>query len=479
MKGLILAKRAGIEIREISLQIRDMLRELHKWEHSRSGNNEALSKKDDGVGFLVSALDEFIDGKYGQRFFNNFLHRLASAEQYALQDYERAAARLEIKATFGSHIEAMPDKDMFGIGFLNETTYEIITSVIYEVLNLFDLDITLEQVVSTRAHTPLTLKLLQEVYELRKQNLKLQPPKTNLDEVPNPSDLDITLEKVLSCKADIPSTFKLLQEVYEELRKQNRNLQLPKPNLDSQPSTSTENTWSYEYPSVLGAGEIRLLEILPGIGEGKIECRLKVYKLGEGCVPEALSYVWGRRDQPKGKILVDQKDFTVLGNLHRALRGLRLPETARVIWVDAICINQADGQERAHQVSLMGQLYSEAKTTTIWLDDSSLDVEGSPDTAGWLAPLPPRFGGHDIDGDDYVAIINEYSKYCWESEWDEKQLAIYLMFHRCRNRIRMNEWWERIWTIQEAALPRQPPNLIFKGRCIPFDQIILAVYIVL
>jgi hypothetical protein len=81
---------------------------------------------------------------------------------------------------------------------------------------------------------------------------------------------------------------------------------------------------------------------------------------------EALSYVWGN------PIYVDSLQFPsghldITPNLAAALRHLRFPDRVRVLWVDAICINQGNLLERAQQVQIMGHIYAKARQVLCWL----------------------------------------------------------------------------------------------------------------
>ena len=82
--------------------------------------------------------------------------------------------------------------------------------------------------------------------------------------------------------------------------------------------------------------------------------------------------------RPHGKIRVDGVDVEIGGELHSALKGLRRFWTSTrsqkdrngyTIWIDALCINQNDIEERNKQVSKMGHVYQRAQAVRIWLGD--------------------------------------------------------------------------------------------------------------
>ena len=85
---------------------------------------------------------------------------------------------------------------------------------------------------------------------------------------------------------------------------------------------------------------------------------------------EALSYVWGNPDETV-PILIGDHYFKVTKNLHAALLRLRNHYFERIIWVDAICINQADDQEKARQIQNMAQIYGQANRVIIWLGEGT------------------------------------------------------------------------------------------------------------
>ncbi|KAM0808852.1 putative Heterokaryon incompatibility domain-containing protein [Seiridium cardinale] len=97
---------------------------------------------------------------------------------------------------------------------------------------------------------------------------------------------------------------------------------------------------------------------------------------------EALSYVWGPPYDPKTSSVISTPANSggrvfVTQNLEMALRSLRSKTERRVLWVDAVCINQDDVSGKGRQVSLMGKIYGLAKTATVWLGPEENDSDAA------------------------------------------------------------------------------------------------------
>lgn len=100
---------------------------------------------------------------------------------------------------------------------------------------------------------------------------------------------------------------------------------------------------SYRYKRLdLASDAIRLVRIFKGGEYQPIECEIFETYLNqvEGVPYEALSYVWGNK-KARDKIRVDGCRFPVTENLYEALSNLRLPREDRLLWVDAMCIDQS------------------------------------------------------------------------------------------------------------------------------------------
>lgn len=131
--------------------------------------------------------------------------------------------------------------------------------------------------------------------------------------------------------------------------------------------------------SLLPDGFIRLLRLMPHRDEhAPIQCQLFDYPLldsGKGPhLYEALSYVWGSGEKPR-RVFTDEGYLRVTNNLHAALLHLRDRSLARIIWVDAICMNQEDKGEKGEQILRMAEIYSRASRVVVWLGEAKNDSD--------------------------------------------------------------------------------------------------------
>jgi hypothetical protein len=129
---------------------------------------------------------------------------------------------------------------------------------------------------------------------------------------------------------------------------------------------------------------IRLLRILPSKENSSsirceiFECALR-HSDGSTRPYEALSYVWGSERKPQSiTIVADKKQdhhFDVTQSLHAVLVHLRDHDIPRVIWVDAVCINQTDKAEKGHQIPYIAEIYAKASSVLVWLGEAKDDSD--------------------------------------------------------------------------------------------------------
>ncbi|KAH8671507.1 heterokaryon incompatibility protein-domain-containing protein [Xylariales sp. PMI_506] len=114
--------------------------------------------------------------------------------------------------------------------------------------------------------------------------------------------------------------------------------------------------------------EIRLLELARGRQDEIIRGRLVCTLLGDPLAYETISYCWGDASL-RGAIELDGFIQDVPASTIAALKCMRKDDGVRLVWIDAICINQADLLERSSQVSFMADIYKSSQLNLIYLGE--------------------------------------------------------------------------------------------------------------
>lgn len=128
-------------------------------------------------------------------------------------------------------------------------------------------------------------------------------------------------------------------------------------------------------PSDPATHEIRVL-VVSRTALGNISCTVRHMSLDSQPVPEyeTISYYWGDPD-PCSNIYLGGHLFPVPANTKLALHRMIVEHKSRVLWIDAVCINQDDLAEREQQVKLMGKDYSLSQRTLVYLGDPGAYTE--------------------------------------------------------------------------------------------------------
>jgi hypothetical protein len=82
----------------------------------------------------------------------------------------------------------------------------------------------------------------------------------------------------------------------------------------------------------------------------------------------AASYEWGSNVR-QHEISCDGRILKVTANVALLLSKFRNPGSSQLLWIDAICINQNDLDERSQQVSTMGHIYKNVEVVLMWIGD--------------------------------------------------------------------------------------------------------------
>ena len=201
------------------------------------------------------------------------------------------------------------------------------------------------------------------------------------------------------------------------------------------------STQPFRY-SQLGDAHIRLIHVNVGVRNDGLSIQIhENVSLENAPVYEALSYAWGE-SRKTGSISCGSESIAVTQNLATALVQIRNPDKIRILWIDQICINQDDVDERNKQVALMGRIYSKAENVVVWLGDGDLDDGMAFDFAPrLLSYLPPLSAGHGVTRQGLVA--RHALPYIQSPGW----IALSRIFSR--------PYFRRSWIIQEVALARR------------------------
>ena len=192
----------------------------------------------------------------------------------------------------------------------------------------------------------------------------------------------------------------------------------------------------------LSEGEtIRVLKIARAAAQSNQLCgSLQVVKLQERPKYQALSYVWGPPKQNDPIILIDNCPFQIRASLFQALSKLTSQASTATLWVDQICINQLNNNEKQRQVQLMSRIYQQADQVICWLGVE----EDHSDIAFKLLHIlscgeQMCEAYNDLVSQGYVRSFAELF-----SPASTLSTAVALLFER--------SWFERLWVVQEVAL---------------------------
>jgi Heterokaryon incompatibility protein (HET) len=235
------------------------------------------------------------------------------------------------------------------------------------------------------------------------------------------------------------------------------------------------------------ASSFRVVTLLPGEYHTPLSCTLSHEDWrNPAAAYESVSYSWGDRLHTKN-IHLNGHPFAVTANLESALRHLRHehPGRLRRLWVDAICINQGDNQERSQQVRQMYHIYNQAEQVIVWLGDAN--VSSCRALTFLNESLAPCFESVGFSFTDEQANI---ASRFWE-EWDEgdnemkRWKAIdHLVAPRHAKiwssvaALLCRPWWSRAWTVQEL-ISAQKATVVCGKQSLPWPLLDMTVQMML
>jgi len=189
-------------------------------------------------------------------------------------------------------------------------------------------------------------------------------------------------------------------------------------------SVRTTRSWTMaDYPRLPDpSSNIRLLQIKKGF-RNRISYTMESVPLAANPKYDALSYNWGDV-RKKETISVNGKTMSITQNLNRALKAITSSGESRTLWIDQICIDQNNLEEKARQIPLMNSIYSRAENVLVWLG----------------AHKPPRW-------------VENSKSLDWAGGWGVAHATLYP--HAALYWLYLlseEEYWKRCWIIQEVGL---------------------------
>jgi hypothetical protein len=163
--------------------------------------------------------------------------------------------------------------------------------------------------------------------------------------------------------------------------------------------------------------EIRVLEVAPGTGNDIVTCTLKHISILDDPVPfyETISYCWGSSGVTT-PINLDNFLVSVPSSSEAALRRMRFSGKPRVLWIDAICIDQSSLSERSDQVTFMSTIYSLSKQNLVYLgeDDAGLAERANKSVQSLISEM--RMVTRDFESCDGILWDKGTGSFLYSSE---------------------------------------------------------------
>ncbi|KAI1405950.1 heterokaryon incompatibility protein-domain-containing protein [Hypoxylon fuscum] len=176
----------------------------------------------------------------------------------------------------------------------------------------------------------------------------------------------------------------------------------------------------YQHQPLSSSAQTRVIVLEPSLdASAPLHCTIDELRVEVDEEFHAVSYTWDKPNFTESLIVDQSFRLGITPNLRDALRRFRLPFSPRRLWVDAVCINQKDEDEKGKQIPFMDRIFRSASSVLVWLGDY-------PQGAKCLASIKTfacldsreRSLGNIIGQQDYselLGLIEELVKLPWFS----------------------------------------------------------------
>lgn len=249
------------------------------------------------------------------------------------------------------------------------------------------------------------------------------------------------------------------------------------------------------------SSEIRLVRFIePSEPAAPIQLELCCTSLNDAHY-SALSYVWGEVTTTI-QISIDGNPFDIGTNLYDALKQLRDNGFRSWLWVDSICIQQSDPEEKTWQVGQMRAIFSGADHVYVWLGRAS---DNSDEVIDFISRIGPRaLAVGTLDWYPYPGERNKVTEYARARLNSQQKGAVddvpgsdlarffFDLIHEPdlqwttrdnpRSRFKkgslshgieslmQRDYWHRIWIVQEISVAKVV-TIMCGARSVPLDML--------
>ncbi|KAF5717868.1 Heterokaryon incompatibility protein [Fusarium globosum] len=210
------------------------------------------------------------------------------------------------------------------------------------------------------------------------------------------------------------------------------------------------------------AGQIRLIEVTSKPNK-PLELFLRTYQIHQAPEYNAISYTWGENGFTE-EIIIDGHLMTVTENCQYALMQVRdrhpsLPRKPVFIWIDSICINQGDNDEKSYQVAMMGDIFTKASKVLACVgphQDNSQIIRNSLNSIKTLSPnlyyrAERGFSGPGTEDDYFLHQDFERFEELFLLQSQLSGREFYTQFRHAFSTFANQRYWRRLWIIQEVV----------------------------
>jgi len=228
------------------------------------------------------------------------------------------------------------------------------------------------------------------------------------------------------------------------------NPKLPTAQIESEVVVQAVQSSRYLYQPLQTPESLRFIKLLPGEEDSPVQISLHHGTLSDLPTVAAVSYEWGEKVR-RHEVHCESQVLKATKNLLDLLKTLRSAGESRWLWIDALCINQDDLDERSQQVPLMADIYQKAAVVLVWLGQP---LPSTHDLSQTIRKLSEAYDSMDLGS--HITFAGDLGRFKSSSEIPggsaleaitQEQSWIALA-----NLLSKRSYFSRLWIVQEIVM---------------------------